>query len=642
MVLVLSLGYISYSVAKQTVENNALKANQQTIIQTADKLDVMLLRFEDNLKQLFYNWEIDNALEQADMDRITAELNIWMSHSKDVQAVYLFPLAGSMETAVAGTEDAAFLKNAKSAAWFKELQSKPKSLWITNSQSQGAAGVFHLAKAIGSEDGSVAFIAVSDIKSSAIADQLKKVSLGDDSYVQLLTAKDELIASSLDKADTYLRLGGTLFSGLKAASGSLPTEDEKGQSILAVYGTLASSSWKVLGVVPAGNLVKDASRILSTTYWMVAGAVVIAILVGIYMMRMVARPLSKLKDLMFEGAEGNLAVRTKVTSKDEIGQLSDSFNTMMERITELVNHTSETAQEVLETADALGKASGKTAISAADIAAATEEIAGGAGSLALEADRGNELSGHILEQMEDVISANREMDQAAQSVGQYSQEGVARLEHLQQQTTLTGEMTEALVVKVNELKETASSVMKVLDVMQNITQQTNVLSLNATIEAARAGEAGLGFMVVAGEIRGLAEQSKNSIAVVAEITDRIMADMNETVAALSQVTPLFKEQVSSVRNTGEIFVTVQEQMDQFINRIESVTASINSLSQTQSVLSETMGNVSAVAEESSAASQEVASLSGEQQNVSEHLVALSAKLESASLNLKERLSKFTV
>ncbi|WP_313640967.1 methyl-accepting chemotaxis protein, partial [Paenibacillus sp.] len=452
-----------------------------------------------------------------------------------------------------------------------------------------------------------------------------------------------LIASSQQVGtDTYLNLGGTLLGGLQNTAGSLPTKDEQGKSILAVYGTLESSGWRLLGVVPAENLTKDALRILKTTYIIVAVAAVIAILIGYWMVRMVSRPLIRLKNLMSEGAEGNLGVRTNITSRDEIGQLSSSFNMMMERITELVIHTNETARKVLETADELSGVSRKTADAAMDIAAATEEIAGGAGSLALEADRGNELMGQISVQMDLVNSATHEMDHTAHSIGELSEEGFNRLKELLNETNRTGLKTNQLVMKVNELTETASSVMKVLNVLQNITQQTNILSLNATIEAARAGEAGRGFMVVADEIRQLADQSKESIAVVAEITDTVMRDMNETVVVLSEVAPLFNQQMTSVQSTSDIFVSVQDQMQHFIARLNSVTLSMDSLSQSQKVLSDSMSNVSSIAEESSAASQEVASLSGEQQSVSDHLVELSLKLEDASLQLKEKLSKFSV
>lgn len=655
MGIVLSLGYTSYSVAKHTIETNALAANEQTVQQTAEKLDVILLRFEDRLGELFYNKTIRQAVQSgtasgaeaeakaAAAASIQSELDAWLEAAGNMQAVYLVPLEDSLPVLVSGTADSAFIEGMKQNGWFSQLQNQPQSLWITQGLKQGEnTGVFHFAKSA-EASGSAGYIAVCDIKTAEIESQLSKVSLGMDSYIQLLTDKDELIATSQhQEADSYLRLGGTLFNGLNKDSGSLPTRDEQGKSILAVYGTLASSGWRVLGVVPSDNLIKDAGLILNTTYIAVAAAAVIAVLIGFWMVRMVSGPLNRLKTLMSQGAEGDLRVRTQVKSRDEIGQLSGSFNMMMERINELVVHTNETALEVLGTADALGHASRKTAMAAKDIASATEEIAGGAGSLALEADRGNEMTERISGQTAQVIAAAQEMSSTAHSVGQSSKEGVAKLQELLVRTGNTGVMTGTLVQKVNELQETASSVIKVLDVMQNITQQTNILSLNATIEAARAGEAGSGFMVVADEIRQLADQSKRSIAVVADITETIMQDINDTVNALSQVAPLFSEQMASVQDTSEIFVSVQERMNQFIARLDSVSDSIAGLSQSQKGLSETIGNVSSFAEESSAASEEVASLSGEQQNVSDYLVELSGKLENASLKLRERLARFSV
>lgn len=391
MGIVLSLGYTSYSVAKHTIENNALAANEQTVQQTAEKLDVILLRFEDRLGELFYNKTIVQAVQSAaatvsgsndtretSAARIQAELDQWLTAAGNMEAVYLIPLDESLPVLASGIEDNAFIEGIRGNDWFRQLQEQPQSLWITQAVKQGEnTGVFHFAKSVNVNPGSTGYIAVCDIKTAEIEGQLSKVSLGMDSYIQLLTGKDELIATSQhEEADSYLRLGGTLFNGLSQASGSLPTKDEQGKSILAVYGTLASSGWRVLGVVPSDNLTRDAGRILNTTYIAVAAAAVIAVLIGFWMVRMVSGPLNRLKTLMFHGAEGDLRVRTQVTSLDEIGQLSGSFNMMMERINELVIHTNETAREVLETADALGSASRKTAMAARDIASATEEIAG--------------------------------------------------------------------------------------------------------------------------------------------------------------------------------------------------------------------------------------------------------------------------
>lgn len=240
------------------------------------------------------------------------------------------------------------------------------------------------------------------------------------------------------------------------------------------------------------------------------------------------------------------------------------------------------------------------------------------------------------------MASNHEMSLVAQEVEQSSEQGTVQLKNLLSKTKVTEETTHALVGKVDELKKTTSDVFKVLDVLQDIAKQTNILSLNATIEAARAGTSGRGFMVVANEVRQLAEQSRQAIRTATGITNNIVNEMNETVQALSEVYPLFREQMGAVQETTDIFQSVQQQMGEFALRLGTVTASIHHLSESQTTLSEAMTNVSAVAEQSSATSQEVASLSTEQANIGNQLVGLSDKLEGVSVNLKEQLSRFTV
>ncbi|GJM79534.1 hypothetical protein HMSSN139_20300 [Paenibacillus sp. HMSSN-139] len=142
---------------------------------------------------------------------------------------------------------------------------------------------------------------------------------------------------------------------------------------------------------------------------------------------------------MQEAAKGNLKVRMENRSRDEIGELTVSFNEMMEQITELVDQTSKTALEVLETAKELGEASRKTAISAREIAASTEQFATGAANLAREAERGNELTEQITGQMKYFASVNREMGDSALNVGESSKRGIDQLAELEVQTDLTGQ-----------------------------------------------------------------------------------------------------------------------------------------------------------------------------------------------------------
>lgn len=656
MFFVLTLGIVSYQMAKSTIENTAKNANQQTINQSSEKMDIILKQYEEGLQQAYLDPDIQKAMSQigsssvSEYDRysltntISKKFGTWAFSTNGVQGVYIVPADGSIKGIGAGTFDQELLTDFDKKYSNKEFADRGSAKWlrVDGKTINGGEPIFRVVKTMTTiGGGSKSYYLIADIKTQILTDQLKKISLGDDSELQLVSPDGSVVSSSNTKNNNK-KTEFAVLSEQKEKSGSLITKNAANEPVLAVYNTQSTSGWKLLGVLPTSNLVKDAKGILVSTYISAVVVALIAILIGIWMVRMIARPLGNMKDLMQEGAKGNLSVRVAHKSKDEIGQLAASFNLMMEQITELVKQTNASAQEVLDTAKDLTLASDKTAISAKEIAVATEEIANGAGSLANEAERGNSLSENILNQMNIVIEANQSMQVSAREVEKSSHLGSEYLNSLMNKTNSTSEITHALSEKVDSLKNSTSSVMKVLEVMQNITKQTNILSLNATIEAARAGTAGRGFMVVADEIRQLAEQSRQSITMVAEITDQIQEEMNETVKALAAANPLFAEQISSVKETNEIFVSVQQQMEKFLEHLGSVTESIETLNESQSVLSDAMGNVSAVAEESSATSEEVASLSNEQQSVGQQLVQLSNKLSNVSNELKESLSKFRI
>lgn len=653
VVFVLVLGFMSYTKAKDTIEKNAANANQQTIIQNSEKIDIILEKYENLGRQIFYDKELQSLLttlnlkDLTEYDKFTTEKDIRdrltnsITSDSHIKAIYIIPPDKEGVIAAGGTRKD--MEGMLKEPWVAELEKGTKTLWLPTRTDEGSNN-FSIARSLGSMNNlNVSYIFVIELFETVISEHMENINLGTEGQLQLVTRDGEIVSAN----DESLSGTKSLMTFMKdepadQKSGSLRAKDVNNKDILAVYNTLDINDWRLVGTIQTDELTKDADGILTITMWAALADALIAILIGIWMVRMIARPLGKLNDLMKEGAKGNLNVRTDHRSNDEIGQLSASFNDMMEQITELVQQTNNTAQDVLSTATELTDASKKTALSAKEIAVATEEIANGASSLAVEAERGSDLTGNISRQMEIVVTANDKMGKSARHVERSSEHGTEHLNDLLEKTHQTEDMTRNMMRKVDGLKETTSSVVKVLDVLQNITKQTNILSLNATIEAARAGAAGRGFMVVADEIRQLADQSRQSIDMVSQITDRIMTEMNETVQVLQDANPLFKAQMVSVKETNDIFVSVQQQMGEFIERLDSVTDSIEGLNQSQITLSEAMGNVSAVAEESSATSEEVASLSNEQQSVSNQLVNLSSKLENVSNELKATLSKFTL
>lgn len=117
---------------------------------------------------------------------------------------------------------------------------------------------------------------------------------------------------------------------------------------------------------------------------------------------------------------------------------------------------------------------------------------------------------------------------------------------------------------------------------------------------------------------------------------------SETVGALNEADPVFREQIDSVREAHRLFRKVRMNMNAFVGRLEDATASIRRLEQVQTAMAEAMADVSSIAQQAAAAPGEVANLSRDQLGVSEHLVELANRLESVSDRLKISLSRFTV
>ncbi|MEC0249454.1 methyl-accepting chemotaxis protein [Paenibacillus chitinolyticus] len=653
LIAVLIVGTLSYQTSRSVVEEEVSKAAQQTVIQTGEKLDFLFRTYEKMSLDIMIDKTVGASVDQlarpniSDSDIAIARMNLdsnlkkYSQTDENLAGIYIIPVTEKGVPTGYGQEkliqeNAALIKSVKDgdgkAVWFDSK--------INGYFTQLSFPTFGVARVMKNDYGQGNYMVLLEIKTDYLYNQLSSVHVGQTGRIEAMNAKQQLMVT--EKADMIGKEVQVKLEGQLQDQGRTKA-DVNGEQNLIVYTKSKQTGWLIYGFAPLDEITEKANGIFVLTVWVAIISALLAVVVGWLMSRMIGKPLVELGHLMNEGEKGNLAVRTLFTQRqDEIGQVGKSFNGMMSKITDLVNQSNRSADSVLETARELTDASKKTALSAREIATATEDIAGGATSLAVAAENGNDLTSKISEQMKYVIEKNIRMSIATSEVQQMSERGIEQMDELTQKTLQSEQMTHSLVDRVDTLKQSTSSIRKILDVLTKITAQTNILSLNASIEAARAGAAGKGFMVVAGEIRNLADQSRESIVNVAQITEEIQREMDATVEALSAAYPLFREQTESVKEANQMFSSVKNEMDNLLIQLDEVSTSINDLNESQMTLADAMANVSAVAEQSSATSEEVASLSSEQQSVSEGLVRLSGKLEDVSSQLSESLTKFKV
>jgi methyl-accepting chemotaxis protein len=651
VVFVAITGFVSYQISKSVLKDKVSEAYLETVVQTSQKLDFLYKSFDRLIVQMMVDQQLQKTVtsllksekDSYDSAQLAEQLDLrlqsYMFSDPHITSIEVLKTDGSY---IPTTSGLLTNKNYSGEPWFQTIMKQDgQSVWVESNMAdnRNTNPTVTLARVIHGQGLSKGYcIVLIDIDLASIKEQVDGVQVGTGNIRVLSPTNATVYQQNAKKAENIA--GFRLTSEqMNKDNGSFLSSDGTSE---IVYAKSKLNGWFTVGTIPVQDLTKESKQISRATFIVLGCAFIIALLVGLGIARLIGKPLIKLRNLMKEGAAGDLRIRTYAKPTDEIGQVGASFDIMMENITELMKKTTLSAVEVMETAAELSVASANTELAAKEIAAATNDIAKGGEGLASEAENGKELTGEVGKQTESLVLISREMEGLADDVHQSSTKGAAHMRNLIVRSQSTEQMMESMAERVGALQENTLSIRKVLDILTSMTAQTNILSLNATIEAARAGSAGKGFMVVADEIRKLAEQSKQSIEVVGQITFAIHSEIERTVQTLQETQPLFLEQVKSVSEADALFLQVGNQMGGFLGKLEAVNESILQLKQSQHVLSEAMMSVSAVSEQSLATSQQVSSLSSEQLHISSRLVSLSEKLERLSGVLQDSLSRFTV
>jgi len=281
--------------------------------------------------------------------------------------------------------------------------------------------------------------------------------------------------------------------------------------------------------------------------------------------RSITQPLNKTNEMLSDIAEGegDLTKRLEITSKDEIGELADNFNSFVEKLQESIsrvadttNNLGDTSVDLSEKADNLATSIEEMSSQSANVAAAAEEISVNVVNVTGATEDMSENAGSIAAATEEVsagvntvAAAIEELTSSLQEVSKNTVRAASIAGDASDNANTTTELMQHLVTS-------AKSIDKVLDVISDIADQTNLLALNATIEAASAGEAGKGFAVVANEVKELAKQTAQATEEISGQISDMQKRTSDSVQAIEKVTGTIGE-INDI--AGTIAAAVEEQ-----------------------------------------------------------------------------------
>ncbi|HWY77848.1 MAG TPA: methyl-accepting chemotaxis protein [Verrucomicrobiae bacterium] len=275
-----------------------------------------------------------------------------------------------------------------------------------------------------------------------------------------------------------------------------------------------------------------------------------AMVVGYYHSTSVSKPLAQLVAAQERMRHGDFTQRLSMERNDEFGVLGDGLNRLADDLSVLVGQVQRSGIQVNTTATQIAATAKQQQSTATEIAATTAEI--GATSKQISATS------------RELVKTMNEVNDVAEDTAQVAGSGQAAINSMEATMRQIMEASGSITAKLAVLNEKTGNINSVVTTITKVADQTNLLSLNAAIEAEKAGEYGLGFAVVAMEIRRLADQT----AVATYDIEKMVKEMRSAVSAGVMGMDKFSEEV---RRGVEEIRQISTQLAQIIHQVQALT-----------------------------------------------------------------------
>lgn len=328
----------------------------------------------------------------------------------------------------------------------------------------------------------------------------------------------------------------------------------------------------------------------------------------------ISKPISESKVVLEKIAKGDLTVRMTgnytgdyLVIKESINNLAESFSKALSEVANAVSATASAGTQISSSAEEMAAGAQEQSAQTSDVAASVEE-----------------MTRTILETTQNASHAA----EAAKKAGKVAVEGGSAVHETVEGMNKIAAVVQKSAQTVQDLGKSSDQIGEIVQVIDDIADQTNLLALNAAIEAARAGEQGRGFAVVADEVRKLAERTTKATKEIADMIKQIQKDTAEAVHAMSSGTEEVEKGKKLADKAGQSLEEIISVTQEVVDMITQVAAASEQQSSAAEQISKNVEGINNVARESAQGIQQIARASED--------------LNRLTVNLQDLMSKFSI
>ncbi|PEO56683.1 chemotaxis protein [Bacillus toyonensis] len=524
------------------------------------------------------------------------------------------------------------------SSWYKDAVKANGEIIVSSPYKSKSTG--NMVIAIAKQNADKSGVIGVDLNITDIVKTSEMIKIGKQGFVSIVSQdKTIVVHPSLKPGE---KLEKTLADELYKTEDGVITYSLNGEDRNISFKTNKKTGWKIAGVMPTKEIEEATNPIFYKTLTIIGASLLLGGIVILFILRSIINPLRQLVISAQRISQGDLTEKIDIRSKDELGQLGGSFNTMAESLHTIISQINTSAGHVAASSEELTASVEQASVATEQITKEMEEISNSAEIQNNEVESGAELIGEVTRNIQYVAENASEVSASSIYTKQKANEGEQLVEQTvtQMQSIHHSVSQSDHVIKLLDKK--SQQIGSILEAIQNIAEQTNLLALNAAIEAARAGEQGRGFAIVADEVRKLAEQSSESSMEIGSLIKEIQADVHETVKAMNEVGVEVQSGIKVANDTKQSFYEISKSANDIVSKVHGMVELSNKMTTDAMKVDTSIDQISIAVKENSSSMQTIAGSSEEQHASMEEINSSAIQLAQMAEELQELIGGFKI